>query len=637
MLLKIRERTQSWIAWLIVGLISIPFALFGIESYFSPNTEIVVANVNGTEITFREYQNSFNSYKNRLRIELGENYDPEDFNTSEIKKAILDGLVNRYLVEHYFQDAGFDYQDASVYLSIQNLSEFKMDDKFNAALYRNFLSSRGLTDEEFRGMKKSEIIMQQLRRGLNSSNITPKESLNKTADLLLQNRKASMLQIDDTDLTIDNQVADSEITEYYQKNKEQFANQESVIVDFVELSLDEIAQDIKVTEQELRKLYQENKKDKWTKETRKASHIMLLVNEDQPEQQQLKKINEIHQQLQETANFADIAKHKSEDPGSSEQGGDLGFVSKDTLDSELTDVLFTMKEGDISKPVRSKFGFHILKLHKIKSPVIKPFSELREELQEQEKQRQAEIIFADKIENFSNIAYEQPESLQPLVDELDLKVKTSKWVTREGGDDIFASKRVIDAIFIFEVLKEGQNSDVIKINDGHYLVLRIAEHREKSYKTIEEVSQTITDAILAKRKVLALSQKGDDLVVRLNNGEDKNEIAQQLSLEWDEANEYSLSSDLDNEIREVLFTMPKPNAGQTVYSGVSGEVYTVIALSNIAIDEEPAEDFYERLNQKLDSESRIYTYNKFVEHIKNNADLTVFYEEILQERPNDLY
>lgn len=627
MLLEIREKMKSWVAWVIVGLISLPFALFGINSYFNGTSEVVVAEVNGTEISLRNYQNAMTGYKRRLRSVLKENYSADMAETPFAKRAVLDDLVEQELVGEYVDSAGYGVSDQQLLKQIEVMPEFQKNNKFDKATYKRVVNSQRMTEEQFEARLRQDMMEQQFRSNINATGLITKATLDEIGKLQNQIRTARFLMLTANDVEVNKKLTPEDRQSHYEKTKANYVIPEAVKVQYVRLSADDLGKDLVIDDEKVQALYTQQKLQHKTDELRDVSHIMIVVPKEEDDDKALARISKVKAEIDAGKDFATLAKEHSEDLGSALKGGSLGYTAKSVLDPALAKVVFAMKVDEISKPVRTKFGYHIAKLNKIKASKIKPLAEVKGKLVQEEQARQAQELFFDKAEQFSNLAYEEPDNLSVLKDTLQLTLHESDWVTNTGGKDLFANSSVVRELFSDEVLKDGQNTSVIELSDEDYVVLRILEHREQAYKPLDSVVSSIEKDILAARTEEALQKKGDSMLAELQKDESS------VTGTWDEAKPYTGQSELAEQLKIVLFSMGVPKDSKPSYQGTKNEDgFTIIALDKVsdgkAITEKDKEALQSRLSQILgERESK-----NFIASLRDNDKVKVFYDQVLDEQ-----
>src|SRR3990172_3614633 len=437
MLQTIRDGARVWLAWIIIGLIIIPFALWGIQEYIGDAGEVNVARVEGTDISLRQFQQSYEQQRSRLRAMLGANANlVED---EKIKKSVLEAMIKNELLRQSTDKLGLRVANAQLAQQIQSMPEFKKDGQFSKELFTQTLRSQGLVPERFEGLLRYSLLNEQLNTGITSTAILTQAELDEAIRLKNQQREIGYLILPWAGFKKDVVVDDAAIAQYYEKNKDRFINPEQASIQYLELSAQDIAAQIKPDEQELRKLYDEQRANFAVEEQRRASHILLAVDKAATEAAVAAakaKAESALQRLRGGEDFAKGAQELSQDAATAKQGGDLGLFGKGVMDKAFEDSAFALKVGELSGIVKSGFGFHIIKVTEIKPAHVKSFEEARAELDNEYRQRKAEQQFFEKAETMANLVYENPDTLEIAAKELGLPIKTSEFFTRKGGSGI---------------------------------------------------------------------------------------------------------------------------------------------------------------------------------------------------------
>ena len=637
MLQFIRDRAQGWLAWLIIGLLIIPFALWGINQYFQGGGDANVATVNGTEISLQKYQQAYQQQRNRIRSMLGKNASADLLDSLVKPKDVINGLIENELLLQTVVDSGFRVSDQLLAQQIQSIEAFQQNGKFSKELYSQLVRNQGDSLPSFEARMHRSTLINQLRSGVVDTSIVTNKDVDQYIRLDKQKRAISYVVIPAANYLNDANVSDAQIEEYYQSHRDQYMNPEQVSINYIELSASDLAKkQADPTSEELRALYDEHKDEFGVGEERKARHILIQVK-DQNNKEEVKKAeekaNDLLKRIKQGESFEKLAKEFSEDPGSASKGGDLGFFGRGTMEQSFEDAAFALKKGEVSGVIKTSFGFHIIKLEDIHPATRKTLDQVRPELVQMFHQRKAETQFQDQSETLANVAYEQPDSLVPAAEALGLTVRTSGMFSRTGGKEIAANPKVVSAAFSQDVLKKGFNSEPIEIGNNQVVVLRVKEHKEASQRGLEEVKEEIRNLLkhdMASEKAQA---NGKDMVSRLKKGESSETIANELKIKWNKPEPMSRNEHkIDRKIVDFAFSMARPSEGKAVTSGLklnNGD-YSVIQLLSV-IDGDPSKvEASERksVEKKLADIYSNSEFEDFVAGLKKQATITIHQENL---------
>lgn len=591
MLHFIREHAQGWIAWVIVGLLIIPFALWGINKYFGSGGKLVAATVNGSEISQREFQQAFYEQRTRMQQMLGAQYNAQLFDP-QIKQRVINELVDRELLMQNADEAGYRVSDQTVIATIQGIDAFRQDGVFSKALYQQQVQAQGQSPTGFERRVKRMILTGQLPDGLASTVFVTDAELDAAIRLQEQTRDFHYLILPVSkyqDATVADEAA---VRAYYDQHADRFMTEEQVQVEYVELAASALTSDTVPSDAVLREFYEANKSQYQVPEERRASHILVQVPEGADEaaiKAARAKIDELYKKIKAGASFEQLAKDNSDDPGSAELGGDLGYFGRGTMEPDFEKAVFALKEGEVSEPVLTSFGYHIIKLTAIRAAKSKPFADIRADVLKQYQADAAERKYFDLAEKLTNLAYETPDSLSSVAEQLDLELKKSPFFGRGGGAGVFANPRVVSAAFSDDVLKQGYNSEPIELGENHVLVLRVAEHKEARQRPLSEVEQQVKQQVIQEKAREATQSAGAVALKQLTTGEASAALAKSLALEWKASGAVTRSAkDIDSTVLKQAFKLVKPAAGAASYGGVvlsSGD-YALIQLDKV-VDGDP--------------------------------------------------
>ncbi|RKZ83542.1 MAG: peptidylprolyl isomerase, partial [Candidatus Parabeggiatoa sp. nov. 3] len=466
MLQKIRDGARGWLAWVIVTIICIPFALWGIGEYLHPAPKRVVAEVNGVELSERDFKQEVSQQQSRLRAMFqnqGIDFSFTDEQLQQLRKNTLDYMIEEELLVQSVRDADMRVSDALLATRIHTFQAFHEEGKFSQARYEQTLGYQGMNPTEFEWKIRRALLTDQIREGvLRSALVTDYDQQQRTR-LEEQQRSISYLIISTSHFDDSVTITDADIKKDYKEHAKQYRIPEKVSIEYVELS----EKNLSLTKQEieestLRKRYEERKASFTTPGQWKARHILIKVDTTQADVEAAnQKAQEVLAKIRAGESFEELAKEFSDDPGSKRKGGDLGWFGPGTMVKPFEDAVKTLKMGEVSELVKTQFGFHIIRLDDAIPEVTKTFAQMREQLKQEFQKERAESEFYGQVDQFANLAFEHPNSLEVLIDTLKLESKTTELFERRGGKGILSNRKLIEAAFSDTVLKEGYNSDPI--------------------------------------------------------------------------------------------------------------------------------------------------------------------------------
>ncbi len=635
MLLAIREKAQGWFAWLIVGFITIPFALWGIQSYLGVNSEPVAAKVAGKDITQREVEKRLRQYRERLRTRMGKAYRPELFDDAVLRKQVLDQMIERTVLIETAKDWNMRIGDVYVREYIRSIPYFQNGGQFDIQAYNTAVRNQGMSQQAFEESVREDLLLDQLRAGITQSAIATDRELNESIRLRDQEREVAFLMIAGSKLAGDYTPDEKQIKAYYDEHSSAYVVPERVKVEYLELSPEILGAGIDVSEEDLRNYYQEHKDQFQVPEERKMRHILISVaeNADQEKQDEAKaKAEEIYQRLQNGEDFSAVAKEVSEDPGSKDQGGDLGWVSPGVMVKPFEDAAFALEKDKISKPVRSPFGYHLIQVTDIKTGGDGDFEKLRTKIDTAYRRNKAEQLLFDKAEKLADLSYETPDSLAPAADALKLETKTSDWFDRKGGKGSLASPKVVSAAFSEDVLLEGNNSELIELDDDVLLVLRVLEHEVEHNQPLEAVKDRIIAAMKREKAAKLAEEAGLALLKSIRNGETTLQAAAQQDGWKLEAAQMVKRRNrvMPPAVTQKAFGLQRPQKDKAVYDGVSvgGGNYAVLAVSKVKDGDPSTLDEKARAQEleKLAKSKGNAQYKFMSSYLREHADVEVLNE-----------
>jgi peptidyl-prolyl cis-trans isomerase D len=554
MLQNIRDNSQGWIAKTIIGVIIALMALTGFDAIFRATSHSQdAAKVNGEEISQNELAQAVDMQRRQLAQQLGKDFDPAMLNDQMLRESALKGLIDRKLLLQGAADAKFGFSEASLDQQILLTPEFQVDGKFNADRFDQVVRQLGYTRMQFRQMLGQEMLIGQVRAGVAGSAFITDAQVDAFARLEKQTRDFATLTLPADPSSV--KVTDDEIKAHYDEHAKEFMSPEQVVLDYIELKKSSFFDKVSVKDEDLQAAYQKEIAN--LAEQRRAAHILIEVNDKMTDAQAKAKVEEIQQRLAKGEDFAALAKELSQDPGSSAKGGDLGYAGKGVYDPAFEDALYALNKDQVSAPVRSQFGWHLIKLLGVEAPSVPTFASLKEKLTTDLKSALVEQKFVEATKQLEDTAFESSDLAQPAQD-LGLKVQTSAPFGREGGEGLTANRAVIQAAFSPEVLEEGSNSSALELDPETVLVVRSKEHRQPEQLPLEAVSSAIRAQLTKEHASEAVKTKGQALLAGLRDGKTPL-AAKQEGQSWKVVEAASRSQEgVDPQVLQALFRMPKP-------------------------------------------------------------------------------
>lgn len=531
MLDSIRERTHGWLAKIILALITIPFALFGIDSYFNNRGgDNIVATVNGDKISRQSFDRALKDQQAELAASMGPSFDPSVLDDPKIRQSILDGLIKQQLLIGSARKAGMLVSDAQLAKFIGEIPAFQENGQFSNTRYEQLLRQQGMTIPEFERRVRQELLMNDMRAAFSQSAVMPVSVAKLFTAAFEQQREISLYKINAADFVKQVKITPAQIKAYYDAHQSEYTVPAQAKFQYAVLSLDEIAQQIPVDDATLRQDYDQNIAKYSEPEQRQARHILIAVSptDDAKKRAEAKaKAEQIFKQVSASpSSFAELAKQDSNDPGSAAQGGDLGWFPRNAMVKPFADAVFGMKEGEIRGPIATDFGYHIIQLTGIKPAQARSFDAVKADIKTELQKAQAGKRFADAAERFSNRVYEQSTELKSTADALGIKLATSDWISRKGGTGagVLNSPKMLQAMFSDDVLKNKRNTDAIEVAPNVLVSARLVDYQPASVQPLAAVSSAI-EQLLIKQQVSGLVKKqGEAILTQLRAGKEPADV-----------------------------------------------------------------------------------------------------------------
>lgn len=564
----------------VLFLIIITFGFFGVDAYRQMGDSDVTATVNGEKISQQEFANALRQQQERVREQAGANFDPSLFDKPEIKRMILDSLINQKLLSSQALDKGLVLGEKQLQQMIASVDAFQKDGKFDRQRYIDALKAQNMTPEMFQAKVQEDLAMRQLIDGYIQNGYTSQTGADNLIRLNEQQREVSIAQISPDAFNTQVSVDEAAIKQYYDNNQGEFRIPERARVEYIVLSVAALQSQVTVDDAEVKKYYEDHQSEFSTQELRKAAHILIAADPKAAEadkQAARSKAEDILKQVKaDPSQFAELAKKHSQDPGSAANGGDLGMFGRGMMVKPFDDAVFKLIVGEVSGLVQSDFGFHIIKLLAIKGGKVQSLSEVKSAIAQKIRMQKANDKYAELAEKFSDTVYEQSDTLKPAAELVKLPVQQVAWLSKGQIGVSPWTDKALQAVFSEDVIKNKRNTAAIEIAPNTLLSARILEHKPETVAPLAEVSNMIKQKLQkAKAQELAAAE-GRSILSRLTQGES-------VSVDWKKSQSITRSQHaaLDNEITRQIF---KADAGKLpVFVGVENAHggYTLARIDSV--------------------------------------------------------
>ncbi len=515
MLTEIRDRSSGWFAWIIAALIIIPMAFWGVQEYATTEARPVLAEVGDQKIYQAEFQQQLSSQQQRAVSANPSLANSDVFSSDFYKKSVLDSLVNRSLVQYVAAEQNYQIGDELLASLIKQDPVFQTDGKFDPNLYQNYLTTSGtFSKKQFEDNIRQSNQIQQVRSGYQESALVLPDELRDLLAIQAEKRTFDLITVNRSDFNDKVEVTEADIQAYYADNTDNYMEPDRRSVQYVELDTSLLAESIEVSDEEIQEAYQRYVDSFAEDETRNTRHILLSTGGDKDADEQLATAQKLVEQLRGGADFAELAKQYSDDPGSGANGGSLGDVERGDMVAEFEEATFAAEVGVISDPVVTQFGYHIIQVESVNATTPNSLDEMRFELAEEEKLSQAGDIALEKAEELRNIIFEQPDTLEGAAANLSTEIKTTELFSRDSGSGLAANEAIRAAAFSDQVAAQNLNSDLIELDNGLYIAVRNGEFKASSPKPLADVSAQIKATLLAEKASEAAEVAGQDLLKR---------------------------------------------------------------------------------------------------------------------------
>lgn len=586
MLREMRNKMHGWPSILLLGVSVFAMSFFGMEGYLTSQDSTYVAKVGRQEISQTDFQDRMNQLRQQGAAEQGDKFDSSVLQKPEVKQQVLDGMIDQHLLVAATGNWGMRVSDKAVRDYIAAVPQFQLNGQFDPISYRTFLEGQRKTPGMFENDVRSSLAEQLLPSAIAASTIITGQQVDQFLALVTQRRDVRYIVLPKATVA-DQQVTDAQAQAYYKAHIDEYMNPEQVAIKYLEVDAADLKLDAVPDDSELQKRYESEKQRFVQPDQRLASHILIDVPANAtPEQQKaaLAQAEKIAAQAT-PANFADLASKDSQDAGSKRQGGDLGWLEQGVTTAAFDSALFALDKGQISKPVLSTDGYHVIWLRDIRKGASKPFAEVREQLIKEASASDRDRKYNEVAGKMSDETYQNPASLEPAAAAMDMPIKTTELFSREGGQGVAANPKVIAAAFSADVLLERNNSGLIDLGNDHSVVVRVDKHVPAAARPFAEVRADVDKRLLDERTAAASKKAAEALLDRIRKGLAMDAAGTEVgaSVQKVAAVERNATDVLPTVLLDQAFLMPHPVEDKPTFAAVDMHdgTYAVLALDKV--------------------------------------------------------
>jgi len=640
----IRDRLTGIVAIFIFAILIIPFAFVGVNSYFQSDAVNAVAVVNDKEITINQFNNGFQNYRRRMQSQMGAAFDAELFDQAIIRRQYLDQMIDEELMAQVSVDAGLAVDNQVLAERIRNIADFNVDGEFNADVYQSRLAAQGMNAKQFEEEIRVSMILNQFPSSIANSAIVTNWELNDYVGLTEQQRafKAVVVPafpaaVEGEEEAVEDVVEEDAILAWYEEHRDDYRSEEMVTIEYIELNAATLGGSVEPDEEVLKTRFEEQKSRFITPEARQASHILIEVEQGAPDvdvETARQQAEDLAERARNGEDFATLAAEFSQDIGSAENGGDLGWVEPGFMVQAFEDGLYELSlDNPVSDPVQTGFGWHVILLRDIRPAEGMSFTEARDILVGEYTAEADERRFLEQADRLVDIIYEDPTTLDAAASELGLQVEVAGPFGRQGSDSgISANMEVVNASFSDLVLAQGVVSDPVDLGENHIVMIRLKEHLPEAQLPLEDVREQIVEGVRNQRAMDAASARAEELLASLAGGTTIEELAESAGLQLVEA-EAAKRTDpgIDPSLRTGIFLMQAPGeAGPAMSVLEMNGGYAVVQLDSVKQGELSAEDVLRKqaYQQRIAAASANTEILGFIKMLRAQSEITVFEDRL---------
>lgn len=618
-----REMVKGWLGKGLLGLILAVMALTGIEMY-NTGSAITAVDINGTEITQAEVDRMVDRQRQNLIAQMGPEADPALLDVASIREEVVNGLISRELLTQQASKQGYLISDATVYKLIHEVPSFQENGKFSQRLYEQALQQIGENPATYPAKAKQELTYSMLVAGLAQSGLVTQPELERLSSLNNQKRDLHFAVLPAARFLGGLSVTDDEAKAYYAAHPDRFTTPEAVSLEYLLLKRQDFLAQAVPTEEELRTRYEDRIKATTSEEQRRAQHILVTVDDKTKEADALLKIQGVEKRARSGEDFSKLAREFSQDPGSVAAGGDLGLASRGMFAPEFEQALFSMKEGDISVPVKTQYGYHLIRLNKIEKTEAPSFAALRSQIEAEAKEAKADELFSDTIDKLDAAVYESSDLKDPA-QQFKLALASTEPFTRKGGQGLAADRKIVETAFSDDLVKDGKNSQGLRLEDGSVAWVRVKQHQPSRLIPLADVSAAVRNQLLIEKARDKAKATADAVTAALAKGESLEAVAAREGLTWQNMPGVTRRTQLPSaEMLRVAYRLPHPAEGKaSAASFDNGTAFVVVAVSRVTPGEPSAPAELGQIRNVLSEARSQQEFQDYVRSLRESGNVEI--------------
>ena len=626
MLERIREGSQGPWAMAIIALIVLSFVFAGVSSYVSSSGSSAAAEVNGEPISQQDVERAYQAQRARLEAQFGEGisalFSDENY-LRDFRMNVLDRLIADTLIEQKAKELGMRVSDKQIRDAITAMPEFQTEGSFDNERYLMLLRQNGFQPSDFRDYMRQQMTREQLSRAVQASDFSLPEEVSLAHRLQGQTRNADYLIVDSAPFAASVELSDEEVQAFYDENISRFDTLEKVNLAYVTLAVEDLKADVSVSEEEIEQEYQDNIALYKTTEERRVSHILIEFGDDKDAAKE--KAESLLAEVEQGADFADLAEANSADTFSAENGGDLDFITAGMMDPSFDEAAFAISNvGETSEVIETEFGYHIIKLTDMKPVETTPLAEVRDEIEAQLLTDKATDEFFALQSEMANLAFEVPDTLEDVAGAVNGKIKETGLVTASAVPAALNVPAVTSKMFDPDFIAEGLNSDVIELSNDEVVVIRVVGHEPQRTQALDEVRTQILAQLRARKAQEAAAEWADNVVEQVQAGESPELTIGDVTLEWQSKEAIARNStELPRNLVDTVFTLSTEEGNNLEVAKLGSGDVGVVRLTAVNMPEALGEEELDSLKQQLMTNYSQANYQSFVDSLRSAADVTV--------------